>query len=142
MELRAYDFKVIHRPRTDNTHVDSLSRLPLSLVALEAPMTINEIYTAQRNDPTLSLVIKKLEDGGATTTADWKRFPLRRYQKLWPQLLLHETILCRKVRSPTMAEEKMLIVIPDSLCKQFLTTAHDIKVLTAHYPSSLKLPTG
>ena len=75
LELRAYDFKVIHRPGTDNSHVDSLSRLPVSLVALQAPMTITEISKAQR---ILSLVIKKLEDGGTATTTEWKQFPLRR----------------------------------------------------------------
>jgi len=58
LELRAYDFKVICHPGTDNTHVDSLFRLSLSLVALEAPLTITEIYNAQRSDPTLSLVMK------------------------------------------------------------------------------------
>jgi len=97
----------------------------LSLVALEAPLTITEIYKAQMSDSTLSLVIKKLEDGDAPTTADWKRFPLCCYQQIWPQLLLHETILCCKMRSPTMAAEKLFIVVPGSLCKQFLTTAHD-----------------
>ena len=125
LELRAYDFKVIHRPGTDNSHVDSLSRLPVSLVALQAPMTITEISKAQRSDPTLSLVIKKLEDGGTATTTEWKQFPLHRYQQIRPQLLLHETILCRKVKSPTVVEAKLFIVVPTSLCKQFLSTAHD-----------------
>ena len=59
LELHAYDFKVIHRPGTGNSHVDSLSRLPVSLVALQTPMTITKISKAQRNDSILSLVIKK-----------------------------------------------------------------------------------
>ena len=33
LELHAYDFKVVHYPGKDNCHVDSLSRLPTSLVA-------------------------------------------------------------------------------------------------------------
>ena len=43
LELRAYDFTVVHRPGKDNSHVDSLSRLPVSLIALQASMTIIEI---------------------------------------------------------------------------------------------------
>ena len=125
LELRAYDFKVVHRPGKDNCHVDSLSRLPISLVALQAPMTITEVSKAQRSDPSLSLVIKALEEGETPTTAEWKQFPLRRYKQIWRQLLLHETVLCRKVKSPTMTEEKFLIVVPASLRKLFLSTAHD-----------------
>ena len=75
LELRAYDFKVVHRPGKDNCHVDSLSRLPISLVALQAPVTITEISKAQRSDPSLSLVIKALEEGETPTTAEWKQFP-------------------------------------------------------------------
>ena len=122
LELRAYDFKVVHRPGKDNCHVDSLSRLPISLVALQAPITITEISKAQRSDPSLSLVIKLLEEGDTPTTTEWKQFPLRRYKQIWRQLLLHET---GKVKSPTMTEEKFLIVVPASLCKLFLCTAHD-----------------
>ena len=107
----SYDFKVIHRPGKDNCHVDSLSRLPVSLVALQAPMTITEISKAQKSDPSLSLVIKALEEGETPTTAEWKQFPLRRYKQIWRQLLLHETVLCCKVKS--------LIVVPASLRKLF-----------------------
>ena len=82
LELRAYDFKVVHCPGKDNCHVDSLSRLPISLVALQAPMTITEISKAQRSDPSLSLVIKALEEGETPTIAEWKQFPLRRYKQI------------------------------------------------------------
>ena len=94
-------------------------------VALQAHMTIAEITKAQRSDPSLSLVIKALEDGDTSTTTEWKQFSLRRYQQIWRQLMLHETILCRQVKSPTMMEEKLLIVVPASLRKLFLSTAHD-----------------
>ena len=125
LELRAYDFTVVHRPGKDNCHVDSLSRLPVSLVAIQAPMTAAEISSAQRNDPTLSVVIQALENDDARTATKWKQFPLRRYHQIWRQLVLHETVLCRKVKSPTMAEEKFLIVVPASLRKLFLSNAHD-----------------
>ena len=125
LEVQAYDFTVAHRPGKDNCHVDSLSRLPVSLVALQAPMTAAEISSAQRNDPTLSVVVQALENDDACTATKWKQFPLRRYHQIWQQPMLHETVLCRKVKSPTMAEEKFLILVPASLRKLFLPNAHD-----------------
>ena len=83
LELRAYDFTVVHRPGKDNCHVDSISRLPVSLVAIQAPMTAAEISSAQRNDPTLSIVVQALESNDARTATKWKQFPLRRYHQIW-----------------------------------------------------------
>ena len=117
---------MVPRPGQDNCHVDySLSRLPISLVALQAPMIITEISKALRSDPSLTLVIKALEEGETPTTAEWKQFPQRRYKQIWRQLLLHETALCHKVKSPMMTEEKFLLVAPALLHKLFLSTALD-----------------
>ena len=66
LELRAYDFKVVHCPGKDNCHVDSLSRLPILLVALQAPITTTEISKAQRSDSSLSLIIKAVEGDSYT----------------------------------------------------------------------------
>ena len=127
LELRAFNFTVVHRPGTSNTHADTLSRLPVSLVAVETALSTSQISQAQRKDPILSAVIKTLEANKHSTrpTGQWTKFPLRRYQQIWSQLTLQETVLCRKVKSPTMSEEKLLIVVPYSLCKEFLVIAHD-----------------
>ena len=128
LELRAFNFTVVHRPGTSNTHADTLSRLPVSLVAVEAALSTSQISQAQRKDPILSAVIKKLEANKHSTrrTGQWTKFPLRRYQQIWSQLsTLQETVLCHKVKSPTMLEEKLLIVVPYSLRKEFLAIAHD-----------------
>ena len=44
---------------------------------------------------------------------------------MWSQLVLHDSILYRKVKSPIMAEDRLLIVVPHSQRKLFLTFAHD-----------------
>ena len=94
---------------------------------MEAALFTSQISQAQRKDPILSAVIKKLEANKHSTrgTGQWTKFPLRCYQQIWSQLTLQETVLCRKVKSPTMSEEKLLIVIPYSLRKEFLAIAHD-----------------
>ena len=114
---------MVHHSGNGNCHVDSLSRLPILLVPLQAPMIITAITKAQRSDPSLSLVIKALEEGETPTTAEWKQFLLQSYKQIWPQLLLHETVLYHKVKSPTIVDEKFLIVVPALLRKLFLSTA-------------------
>ena len=127
LELRAYDFKITYRPGKDNQYADTLSRLPVSLVASETPITLQQIATAQNQDPILSIVYAHLRDnpGTVSTSNHWQKFPLRRYKQLWSQLKLSNQVLYRVVKSPTMVEDKMLIVAPQSLHQFFLEEAHD-----------------
>ena len=127
LELRAYDFKITYRPGKDNQCADTLSRLPVSLVASETPITLQQIATAQNQDPILSIVCAHLKDNPGTvpTSNHWQKFPLRRYKQLWSQLKLSNQVLYRVVKSPTMVEDKMLIVAPQSLHQFFLEEAHD-----------------
>ena len=142
LELRTHEFQIIHRPGTSNIPADVLSRFPVSLVAMEASLSPSQISQAQCEDPVLSTVILRLETGNdkPTTSHQWNKFPLCCYKQIWAQLILHETILCRKVKSPTMQEEKLLIVVPRSLQHQFLAVAHDKAGHQSH--SFLKSPTG
>ena len=91
---------------------------------MEATLSTSQISQAQQKDPILSNVIKTLEANEHSTrrTGQWNKFPLCHYQQIWS---LHETVLCHKIKSPTMSEEKLLIVVPYSLCKEFLAIAHD-----------------
>jgi len=127
LELRAFDFRIAYRPGKDNQCADSLSRLPVSLVALENPTTLQQIATAQEQDPVLATVRAQLRDhpDAAPESPSWRKFPLRRYKQLWPQLKLTDDVLYRLVKSPTMVEERMLIVAPQSLQRSFLKDAHD-----------------
>ena len=51
--------------------------------------------------------------------------PYRRYLLLWPQLILRESVLYHKVKYPSMSQEKLMIVVPNSLQREFLQTPHD-----------------
>lgn len=53
------------------------------------------------------------------------KIPLKRYHKLWSQLTLHDSVLYCKVKTPTMEEEKLLLIVPTSLQKQLLQDVHD-----------------
>ena len=60
------------------------------------------------------------------TTEHWQmeKVPLCCYLQLWPQLVLQNSVLNRKVKHLT-AEEMLLIVAPNSLCREFLHMAHN-----------------
>ena len=85
-----------------------------------------DLATDQQNDPGLSTVYRYLKSNHIPpTTGDWTKFPLRRYRQLWSQLTLHESVICRRMKSPCMTEEKLLIVVPKSQRKSFLNMAHN-----------------
>ena len=126
LELRAFEFDVVHRPGRCNQHADALSRAPISVVAVRSPIRMTDLATAQQNDPVLSAAYQYLQTNQSPPTiGEWNKFPLRRYRKLWSQLILHESVICRKMKSPSMYEEKLLIVVPKSQRKTFLNIAHD-----------------
>ena len=54
LELRAFEFDVVHRPGRCNQHADALSRVPISVVAVHSPIHMTDLATAQQNDPVLS----------------------------------------------------------------------------------------
>ena len=96
------------------------------MVTINSTLDKTSIAQAQKSDPVLSKLIYQLETQQPPKRADqWKKFPYRRYFQIWPQLILHEAVLHRKVKYPSMLEEKLLIVVPTSLRKQFLQIAHD-----------------
>ena len=84
------------------------------------------LSASQRNDPILSLVHNYLQTSQTPPmTGNWNKFPLKRYGQLRSQLLLHDSVIYRKLQSSSMVEEKLLIVVPKSQRKTFLTFAHD-----------------
>ena len=125
LALRAYDFEIVHRPGNANQNADALSRRPIALLGIIPPIAAEQITAAQKKDATLSSVYELVDHKSTPPKAGkWRQFPLKRYRQIWPQLVIHQSILCRKQSSPTM-NDKYLIVVPQSLQKTFLRLAHD-----------------
>jgi len=126
LQLRAFDFSIKHRQGSCNQHADALSRKPVAMVAISTTLDINTIAAAQQSDPVLSAVLRQMALKEAPShTSNWRRFPLKRYQQIWSQLTIHDSVLYRKVKTPTMQEEKLLLIVPKSLQRQLLMNAHD-----------------
>jgi len=126
LELRAFEFDVVHRPGKLNQHADALSRCPVAIVGISPSVSMSALSAAQLSDPVLSVVHNHLRSNKSPpATGTWSKFPLKRYRKLWSQLLLQDSVVCRKVKSPSMSDTKLLIVVPPSHRKVFLTTAHE-----------------
>jgi len=61
LELRAYDFTVVHRPGKYNQTADALSRHPVNLVASNTPLDLQQLSNAQHNDSVPPPVIDQLK---------------------------------------------------------------------------------
>ena len=126
LELRAFDFDIVHLPGSTNLNADALSRRPIAVVGVTTPISEEEISAAQKNDSTLSLIYELVEKKGyPSQIGKWSQFPLKRYRQIWSQLTLKHSVLCREVASPTMTDTKHLIIVPRSLQKLFLKMAHE-----------------
>ena len=127
LELRAFDFNITSRSGKHNQCADSLSRLPVTIVGWDQPLSAQQIGKAQQQDSILSVICENLRTNpsSAPVSSDWRRFPLLRYKQLWSQLTLSDSVLYHIVKSTTMVEKKWLFIVPKSLQKHFLTEAHD-----------------
>ena len=80
LKLHANEFTVKRHPGIENADADSLSRHPVSLVALEPFISTAEIATAQQSDSVLSVVLTHLKSFSAHPTSNnWRLYPLCRY---------------------------------------------------------------
>ena len=48
LELRTYDFDIVHKPGVNNQNADALSRMPIALVALHPSLNQTDLAQAQR----------------------------------------------------------------------------------------------
>ena len=126
LELRAFQFSVKHRRGEENQHADALSRHPIQVVTVDSSLDHAAIAQAQGSDPVVSQLVSQMKVNlPPQNVGPWRKFPLRRYLQMWPQLILQYSVLYRKVKHPLTSEEKLLIVAPSSLRKKFLHMAHD-----------------
>ena len=126
LQLRGFDFSIVHRQGSYNQHADALSRRPVTMVTINSDLDSTTMAAAQKSDPVLDIVLQQLTSKKTPSpTGNWRKFPLKRFHQIWSQLTLHQSVLHRKVNSPTMQEEKLLFIVPTSLQQQFLKRAHD-----------------
>ena len=126
LQLRGFDFSIVYHQGSQNQHTDALSRRPITMVAIVRDLDHTMIAAAQKSDPVLHTVLQQMScKEKPSLTGNWRKFPLKRFHQFWSQFTLHQSILYHKVKTPTMHEEKLLIVAPASMRKQLLKNAHD-----------------
>ena len=78
LELRAFEFDVVHCPGKLNQHADALSRIPVAVVGIHPLISMPDLSAAQLNDPVLSAVYSHLQTNQTPpTTGVWNKFPLK-----------------------------------------------------------------
>ena len=111
---------------TQNQVADALSHCLVNLVILNPPVSKADLSEVQKTDPVLRSVMDHLLlTDMPPTSRKWRIFPHRHFKQLWHQLCVYDSLLCRKVKTPTLTETKHLIILPQSFQKQFLFTAHE-----------------
>ena len=90
------------------------------MVTITSDMDSIVMAAAQESDPLLKVVIQQLASKEApSASGNWRKFPFKRFYQTWSQLIIHQSVLYRKVNTSTMQEEKLLYIVPTSLQKQF-----------------------
>lgn len=126
LELRAYNFDMVHKPGLANQCTDALSRNPINLVGICPSLKTHDIAQAQRQVSELAKVAECLKGNTyPLTSREWLTYPLKCYRQLWSQLKLTDTMICHKLKSPTMEQEKLVILVPKSSKRTFLCYAHE-----------------
>lgn len=139
--LQQYDFMIQHRPGSKHTNADALSRRLCGnckqcsrAEELEEESSKRALVTTvsgsleeeQRKDPTLSLIIKWLEDGKRPPKPDilGQDEDVKSYWAIFDQLTLENGTLIRRWEE-TPGNFLKLIVVPRPCVKAILTSLHD-----------------
>ena len=76
LELRAFQFSIIHHPGSTNQLADALSRNPVSVVSVNSTWDKTSIAKTQNSDPVLSKVIHHLKIHQTPRRINqWQKFP-------------------------------------------------------------------
>ena len=110
--------------------MDTLSRRSDSLWAVTVAMPhvrLLDIQSAQQCDEVLSKVCEaRATSDMAPRTQEWNQHPYRRYRQLWPQLQIHDGILCRHYSPDPTHEPVTVPILPESLRHHALLRCHNI----------------
>ena len=127
--LSAFQFKIEHRSGTKHLNADALSRLPGTCSSLTfGQWSQAEVQQAQSADPTLSTVIKLLQEHAAKpggSGLDGLSTQVRVYVSQWEQLQLYNNLLYRKWYDPKTRDTAPLLIVPREWVPEVLKQAHD-----------------
>ena len=89
--------------------------------------TLNELRTAQHNDPTVQQIVEALEaSANRPPSTSWQQQPLLRYKQLWSQLKLIDGVVYRQYWPEPALHPVTVPILPTSLQKQGLQQNHDV----------------
>ena len=131
LAMQEFDFVIKYCKGCHSGNTDALSRSTSSPPVVAATQFVTDlikkdIQQAQQADPTLKLVyeaVQKFKDRPASY--QWRKSPLFRYRKLWPQLLLCDSVLCRRYTPQPLGTVVTVPILPKSLQTQALQQCHD-----------------
>ena len=145
LALQEYVFEINHRPGKQHSNADTLSRFPRvtpspalvgnpekKMMTGVAAMKIctswsrEEIIRAQKDDPNISLVMRRLGRSEAPTgneAEDRENRERRRYRQLQTQLEMLNGILHRRVDKGTPSE-RLVLVVPRMMRADLLKLSH------------------
>ena len=130
-DISSYQFEVAYKPGREHADVDALSRLPETSDSVVAAVTMlqekDDWKLAQKNDPTLSLVLTQLSSGKHPPSSGcWRAGKLASFRRVWHQLRTQDGVLMR-IGGNGVSQ----FVVPDSLKKDVMRHVHD-EALAGH----------
>ena len=143
--LQELDFEVVHRKGTAHQNADSLSRLPcqqcgrnshdtsttaeVAVLTLHLPLAqaADNLRQAQLEDSTLAPIIRGKESGTRPVPKSSSSMSksARRLLQIWDQLVVHQGVLCRRMRPMGGSPEILQTVIPKNLQEEVLKDLHE-----------------
>ena len=90
LAIQEYDFQIEYKK---GSNADALSRRSVGAIT-HAGQPLDDMRKAQRDDPAIGIVYTTLLSKKTPThSGKWRQHPLRRYQQLWSQLQLIDSIV-------------------------------------------------
>ena len=134
LAMQEFDFIIKYHKGCHNANADALSRNVPAPPVVAATQFVSgpikkDIQQAQQADPTLQTVYEAVQNPRyRPTSRQWRRTPLSRYCKLWPQLILCDGVLCQQYTPQPLGTVVTVPILPKSLQRQALQQCHDSPV--------------
>ena len=135
LAIQEYEFTITYRRGHENGNADALSRrtypdVQLIAATSQTPSLTETLHQQQLSDPTIQHLHTALSHASPThappQSSEWRRSPLSRYKQLWPQLFLHDGIVCRQYAPNPNLPPVTVPIIPASQRSSLFKQYHDI----------------